>query len=149
MPLPPPPPPPPLPVAAAAGQGSEFIREYLQVATRKEAAHVTLLRPAAGQVGWGAGGGCWRSGGGVAVPRTTTAWAGRGVDAPLFVWALPSALLPPPPGCSSLALQSVPASAVAPASGPHFQLLKQAILETLQPEGGAAGPMPVAPFLLS
>jgi hypothetical protein len=45
-----------------------------------------------------------------------------------------------PPLC-----QAEPASPVAPANGPHWDLLRQAILETLQPEGG----LRVAPYLVS
>jgi hypothetical protein len=41
--------------------------------------------------------------------------------------------------------QAEPASPVAPANGPHWDLLRQAILETLQPEGG----LRVAPYLVS
>jgi hypothetical protein len=42
-------------------------------------------------------------------------------------------------------VQAVPATPVAPASGPHWQLIKQAILETLQPDGG----LRVAPYLVT
>lgn len=61
---------------------------------------------------------------------------------------LPHGVVQPHPGVAHPfpSCQAERASPVAPSNGPHYHLLRQVILETLQPEGQG---LRVAPYLVS
>lgn len=55
------------------------------------------------------------------------------------MYCAPAQRCPAPPAPT----QSVNPAPVSPAAGPHWQLLKQAILETLRPEGQGLNVVPI------